>query len=318
MTLEEQFARLVKTLQLIETDPWRWDVAGLELEFGVGHATVERDIRILRKWGTIQRKKGYFAIKDVKFLPSIFSPSEALSLVMAGSMAMDRIGMPNSDALGSAIRKIDHLLPDKVAAMIRDMKKRVSIGITLVRDCNSEILDTISRAIINRNPIDIKYYVAARNEITMRRVNPYGITFRFGAWYLISWCHLREDVRTFGVDRIRSIKLADTHFRYPADFDLEEYLERGWALQADADSVKIQLRFKKEITPWISGCTFHPHQQITVQSDGSSLYEVEVAGIDEIRHWILSFGGNVEVLGPDTLRESVAKISREMVNMYSS
>ena len=40
MTLEEQFARLIRTLQLIEREPWKWDVAGLELEFGVGHLSL--------------------------------------------------------------------------------------------------------------------------------------------------------------------------------------------------------------------------------------------------------------------------------------
>ena len=82
LTLEEQFYRLIKTLQLIEREPWEWDVAGLELEFGVGRATVERDIRILRQWGTIQRRGGSFAVKDLKFLPTGFTPSEALALVL--------------------------------------------------------------------------------------------------------------------------------------------------------------------------------------------------------------------------------------------
>ncbi|MCL6518206.1 MAG: WYL domain-containing protein [Armatimonadetes bacterium] len=317
MTLEEQFARLIKTLQLIEKEPWKWNVEALEVEFGVGRATVERDIRILRQWGTIQRKNGYFALKEMKFLPTSFTPSEALALVLAGNFASEQIGMPQADAIQTALRKVNATLLDQVESSIKKMRKRISVGVNLIRECNSEVLNTISRAISSHNPIEIKYYAAHSGETTKRKVDPYGLTFRFGAWYLIGFCHLRGDIRTFGVDRIRSIHVLKDHFRYPTNFDLEEYLSHGWQLQADAEPEKIILRFSPKITRWISGCRFHPHQKITKEPDGSILFEVTVAGVDEIKHWVLSFGDNVEVLAPQSLRASIAQTARAMAEKYS-
>lgn len=318
MTLEEQFTRLVRTLQLIERDPGKWDVAGLELEFGVARATIERDIRILRQWGTIERKDGCFAVKSLKFLPRSFTPSEALALVLAGTMASERMGMPPMDAMRTALAKIDTILPDQVSSMIKKMRKRISIGVNLVRECNSETLDMISKAISSHNPLEISYYVIARNELTTRRVDPYGLTFRFGGWYVIGYCHLREDVRTFGVDRIRSLRLVNDHFKYPEGFDLEGYLERGWSLQADDAQETVVLHFDKGITPWISNCKFHPSQKITHRPDGSSIFEVTVAGVDEIKHWILGFGDKVEVLEPESLRNAIAAECGDMARKYRS
>lgn len=318
MTLEEQFYRLIKTLQLIERDPWKWDVAGLELEFNVGRATVERDIRILRQWGTIDRKNGYFGVKALKFLPSSFTPSEALALVLAGTMVAQSIGMPPSDAMSSAIRKIDAMLPEQVDSTIKRMKKRFSVGINLIRECNTDILNAISKAVSGHNPIEITYHVLARDEITKRRVDPYGLTFRLGTWYIIGLCHLREEVRTFAVDRIRGMRVVNEHFKYPKDFDLEEYLERGWCLQADADQENIVLRFDKKIAPRIGSSKFHPNQKMTQQNDGSILFEVTVAGIDEIKHWVLGFGDRVEVVGPQSLRKVIAESAQNMARMYSS
>ncbi len=316
MTLEEQFARLIKTLQMIEQDPWKWDVAGLELEFGVGSATVERDIRILRQWGTIRRLNGRFAVKELRLLPSTFTPSEALALVLAGSVAADRIRMPRTDAIHTALRKIDSLLSDQVGATIRKMKRRVSVGVDLVRDCSTETLDVISRAISGHNPLDLTYYVPGRDETTKRTVDPYGLTFRFGTWYVIGHCHLRQDIRTFGVDRIRGIRLVNDHFKYPNDFDLEEYLVRGWQLQADAEPEHVVLRFNKDCAKWIKGSKFHPNQTETIQPDGSLLFEVTVAGVDEIRHWVLSYGDRVEVVEPESLRTAVAETCARMAGMY--
>jgi predicted DNA-binding transcriptional regulator YafY len=317
LTLEEQFARLIKTLQLIEREPLKWDVAGLELAFGVGRATVERDIRILRQWGTIERKDGYFAIKQMQFLPTTFTPSEALSLVLAGSVAADRISLPHSDALTDALKKIDALLPEQVESMVKKMRKRVSIGIKLVRDCDADVLDMLSKAISFHNPIDIDYHVAARGELTRRKVDPYGLTFRFGAWYLIGFCHMRESIRTFGLDRIRAIRVLDEHFRYPKDFDLEEYLKRGWSLQSDWSPCRIRLRFCRELAGWIEGCTFHPGQKITREAAGTSIFEVNIAGWEEIKHWVLGFGDRVEVLEPAELRDAVAETAARMSLIYA-
>jgi predicted DNA-binding transcriptional regulator YafY len=317
LTLEEQFARLIKTLQLIERDPLKWDVAGLELAFGVGRATVERDIRILSQWGSIERKDGYFAIKQMQFLPTTFTPSEALSLVLAGSLAADRISLPNSDALSTALEKIDALLPEQVESMVKKMRKRVSIGIKLVRDCDADVMDMLSSAISFHNPINIAYHVAARGELTQRKVDPYGLTFRFGAWYLIGFCHLRESIRTFGLDRIRSISVTDEHFRYPKDFDLEEYLKRGWSLQSDWSPCCIRLRFCRELAGWIEGCTFHPQQKITREKDGTAIFEVNISGWEEIKHWVLGFGDRVEVLEPAELRDAVADTAARMARIYA-
>lgn len=318
MTLDEQFSRLMAMLKLIEDQPYKWDVAAFEVKFDVGHATVERDLRILRKWATIRRKKGYLAIEESRFLPVTLTAREMLALSLAGQLGSERIGMPYADALGGALNKVNAHLPRQLASSVKKMKERVSIGIDLIRTCNTDFLNQIGRAIDNHNSLTIKYFVLKRNELTSRKINPYGLTFRFGAWYLIGWCHLRQDVRTFGVDRIKEIKVIDDHFAYPDDFDLSNYLSHGWSLQADGEPENIKLRFSKEITPWISGCRFHPNQRISAQPDGSSIFEVTVAGIEEIKHWILSYGRNVEVISPETLRQSIAGICLEMAEIYGN
>ena len=317
MKLEEQFDRLIKTLQLIEKEPYEWDVPRLEEHFGVSRATVERDIKILRKWGTIKRKKGYFAAENLQILPNNFTASEAIAIMLACNMIGERIGVPPVDAIKSALRKINSTLSDQVEALVKKMEKRFSIGIDLIRECNSEVLNKLSKAIQSHNPIEITYYVPTRHDITRRKVDPYGLTFRFGAWYLIGFCHLRGEVRTFGVDRIRKIEvLHEQHFKYPPEFSLDSYLERGWSLQADAPPEHVVLRFAPDIARWIKGCKFHPHQKITMQSDGSAIFEVTVAGVDEIRHWVLSFGDKVEVLEPRSLRTAIAETCLNMSRMY--
>jgi predicted DNA-binding transcriptional regulator YafY len=122
MTLEEQFSRLIQILQLIDREPWVWDSTGLETKFDVSRSTIERDIAVLRQWGQIKRKGGKFGLAEMKFLPTSFTPPEALALRLAGTAFESQAGAAYKQALASALKKIDLVLPRRTAAEIRSRK----------------------------------------------------------------------------------------------------------------------------------------------------------------------------------------------------
>jgi len=99
MTLEEQFSRLIQILQLIDREPYTWDAAELEKKFDVSRATIERDIAVLRQWGQVKRKNGKFGLAEMKFLPTSFTPPEALALRLAGTSFANQAGAAYKGAL---------------------------------------------------------------------------------------------------------------------------------------------------------------------------------------------------------------------------
>jgi WYL domain len=69
----------------------------------------------------------------------------------------------------------------------------------------------------------------------------------------------------------------------------------------------------------IGGChktTRHESQQMHVQDDGSIIFEAEVAGTDEIRFWIMTWGSEAEVLSPASLREEIRTETEMMASRY--
>jgi predicted DNA-binding transcriptional regulator YafY len=149
-------------------------------------------------------------------------------------------------------------------------------------------------------------------------VDPYGLTFKIGAWYLVGYCHLREGIRTFALDRIKWLRVdQNARFRYPKDFDLSEWLSKGWQLQAGGEPTVVAVRFIKEVAPWISGGHWHPTQQIEKEPGGSLIFRVTVSGYEEILYWVLSFGAQAEVLEPAPLRAAVVEAAQKMVAQYT-
>jgi predicted DNA-binding transcriptional regulator YafY len=319
MTLEEQFSRLIQILQLLEREPYTWDAAGLEERFAVSRATIERDIAVLRQWGQVKRKGGKFGLAEMQFLPTSFTPPEALALRLAGTAFAAQAGGAYKGALASALKKIDLVLPRQIAAEIRRAGERVSVSLPVIRDFSVGTYQSLQAAIVSHHPVDITYFSRSQSEPTKRRVDPYGLTYKIGAWYLVGYCHLRLGIRTFGLDRIKWMRVVEeARFVYPADFDLAEWLSKGWQLQAGGEPTEVVVRFEREVAAWVAGGHWHPTQKIEKRPDGTLIFRVTVHGYEEIVYWILSFGAQAEALEPAPLRAAVADAAQKMAALYGA
>ena len=63
---------------------------------------------------------------------------------------------------------------------------------------------------------------------------------------------------------------------------------------------------------------WHATQELTPLEDGAVLFEAEVAGTEEIKHWIMQWGAQAEVLSPASLRREIESEAAAMVNHYAS
>jgi hypothetical protein len=61
---------------------------------------------------------------------------------------------------------------------------------------------------------------------------------------------------------------------------------------------------------------WHDTQGIVPQKDGSIVFEAEVAGTEEIKFWVMSWGSKAEVLEPPSLREEIRVEAEAAVEKY--
>jgi predicted DNA-binding transcriptional regulator YafY len=158
----------------------------------------------------------------------------------------------------------------------------------------------VQRGVAQRRVLRILYRGGVRREETARDIEPLGVAFYGGAWYLVAWCRLRVDVRHFRVDRIRTLTMLDEPFARP-DFSLSKHLEecdarhamlpvRAWF--ADA----AQARARRE-----SYATLVEERRC----DGGAEFSFTTWSHEWVARWLLSFGGDAEALSPPELRELV-------------
>jgi predicted DNA-binding transcriptional regulator YafY len=143
-------------------------------------------------------------------------------------------------------------------------------------------------------------------------VDPYRLWYSNGALYLVAHCHLRDSVRLFAVERIRSCTLTPHAFQLPLHFDLEAYV--GDALRVmRGKPVTVELLFDKATTAWVKDRTWHPSQQTTVEKGGRLRMTLTVAGTPELVGWVLSFGAGVTILRPADLRTAVRSAAERIL-----
>jgi predicted DNA-binding transcriptional regulator YafY len=84
-------------------------------------------------------------------------------------------------------------------------------------------------------------YAAARGEATERDFDPYGLAYRGGAWYVVGHCHLRGGLRSFRLDRVRSVRQLAATFLRPPGFDTVGHLTSALATLPRAFAVEVLL-----------------------------------------------------------------------------
>ncbi len=169
-------------------------------------------------------------------------------------------------------------------------------------------LPKLQAAAAERKTVEFEYYAITRDETMLRTVDPYGLQLVAGEWYLIGWDHLREDLRTFRLSRIRSKVKHHTKrphdFTPPADFDLATYRDRpAWQLAEPRGAARI--RVSPVMAWWVAAHWAHCGA-VEQLDDGAIVYETPYADARPLLSWVLGLGDEAELLEPAELRRRIA------------
>lgn len=106
---------------------------------------------------------------------------------------------------------------------VRELQGYFAAGLGPHRVCRQyqETIDQLMRAIGQTRTVQIRYDSASRDRVNRRDVDPYRLWYNVGKLYLIGYCHVRNAVRMFAVERSRSLTISDRPCQVPLGFDLE-------------------------------------------------------------------------------------------------
>lgn len=288
----------------------------------VSRRTIANDIEYLRHIGVPvefdQRRKTYYLVEPFGNLPLLALQRSELAAFLVARFALEAMGDATAaGVLRGAVDRLAEQLPEHVHVAPDELTRTLRYTTGPHPPAPTSLLKRLQPACADQQVVRIRYYATSSDEETERDVEPYALLSYSGAWYLIAYCRMRKGVRDFRVDRISALKVRDAYFARDPDFDLDAYLGPAFSVFHGEAEHTVRVRFTAFQARWIREGRWHDSQVLEEREDGGVELTMRVRGLTDIVQWVLSFGGECEVLEPEVLRERVREEVRRMAQLYA-
>lgn len=304
-------ARVLAMLELLQAGGQR-TVGDLAARLGVDERTVRRYAEHLADLGIpVQAQRGryggYRLSPGYKLPPLMLTDDEAVAVAL-GLRAAEHAGLATTDhaATASALAKVSRVLPRALRQRLDSLLSTAHFT-TPARasaPAGADTLLDLAWAAQARRTVVIAY-TAWDGQESQRELDVYGLVFHSGRWYATGHDHGRDDVRTFRLDRIASVRQDDGSYVVPADFDATMQVVSGIAAVGWSHEVTVVLRTTlaeagERLPPSVGRLSAHP--------DGV-LLEARAERLDGMACMLAGLGWDFEVITPAALRDEVLALS---------
>ncbi len=222
--------------------------------FETSKRTIYRDMQALGQVGVPLISvpgRGYALMKGYFLPPLSFTTDEATMLLLGSDFTAQSFDAQYRAAAQSASRKIEGVLPEQLRNEVHYLQNSIRFisGDNLEHSPRAELLQQLRRAIIQRITVRFCYHTRhtedGKGEQNNREADPYGLIHIRGAWHLVAWCHLRQDMRNFRLERMEHLELLPKMFDRPTNFTM-----RG-VRSDDSRSIIVRVLFDAEVARWV-------------------------------------------------------------------
>ena len=293
----------------------------------VSRATLNRDLAYMRdrlgipfKWDSSLR--GYtltrqqsddrtFELPGIWFnqqeIHSLLSIIELISKLEPGGLLQTQVA-PFKGRLESML---ENGIGDAKEAL-----NRIRILPMAQRQVSSEYFELITHALVQRKRLDVHHFARQTGQSTERQISPQRLVYYRDNWYLDAYCHLRQDLRSFGLDALSKVSIVDQEAQAVEDAKLRETFEASYGIFTGKKRQVAKLKFTPFRAQWVAREVWHPEQVGQVLADGSYTLEVPYGEDWELIQDILRQGPDVEVLEPSVLKKKVKEMLEKMLARY--
>ena len=208
----------------------------------------------------------------------------------------------------AALDKVKVILPKHLRVEIERLNKIIHFSSPLRKfDLKQPYLAELQQAIREQRVISILYHSyrggSGQGEVTEREIEPFRLGYVNGAWYAHAYCRLRKGPREFRLDRADQLTLTHKTFQPQT----VHHPNRAY--------VVARIRFAPGIVRWV--CERQHYAYRGDEGDNTAnpgvIMRFEMEDLDEIKFWLLGWGGDAEPLEPLALRQLIRAEAEHML-----
>lgn len=305
--------RLLTLLELLQS---RGTVSGPEAA-----ARLEVDVRSVRRYITMLRdmgipvdsepgRYGTYSLRPGFRLPPLMFNDPEIQAIILGLMAARQLGLAETPGVESAVAKIERVLPAELRERVRAIQSVLTINMQTQQAVEGNKLAVFSLAAYQNLRLWIEYG-SPRTEPTQREIDVYGLVYHAGFWYAVAHCHLRHDLRSFRLDRVRSARLLDATFDPPPNFNALEYLLDSIARVPGMWHAEVLLKTSIQLArDYIPG-----DMAILEPVEDGVIMRLYTDRLDWLARFLMRTGVGFQVIQPPELRDKLRELAQEIIAM---
>lgn len=260
---------------------------------------------------------GYSLLHNFTKAPLFFDLVEQKALIHSAKFAQEA-GYPFGDALNQAIAKLKTYTNKEQLQQINRHEAHFDVINPSKHSVHESVLQELEVSVANTHTLLMEYQKGNSELIQSRSIDPYGLVYWKGNWYILAYCHLRGEIRSFRVDRIHSLTRTEAQFERPFDFSAREYFLS--MLLPDEEHLEKLISVRIQGRPRIINylCDHWLFNQTIIERTEDTLHIKmnETALHDFAPYTLLSYGKQLQILEPVSLRERIACIASELYDHY--
>ncbi len=318
----DKFDRIQKLHRLLLSHQYPISMSQLEIAFECSPKTIKRTIETMQlhlhaplKYCT-QQKGWYYDKKDNEKieLPGLWLTAnelQSLSALLAILQNIDKGFL--SREVGIIEKQISKLLAERNITL-SEFTQRIKFLPMQKHLIQSNVFSLACDGLLQRKQIDITYKDTT-GKLTNRTVSPQTLAYYRENWYLDSWCHLRQALRTFSIARITKINSTQLQAKNISNQQLKDHFTSSYGIFAGKATRTAKLKFYPEVATHIAEQQWHPEQS-SKWENGNYILSFPYGDDRELILEILKHSNSVEVLAPASLKNSIISRLKGALQIY--
>lgn len=302
-------------LLLLELLQDRVHASGDELaeRLGVSRRTLRRDIAALQEMGIpIEGQRGVgggYQVRPGFRLPLLMLKGDEAVAVVLGLLEARASRLPvSAGVVDAALAKVYRVLPTELRRQVAALEQTVLFAeVGNVEPIPGDVALQLAEALRRGLRIEAGY-TAYSGASTTRRLSPWSLVVHCGFWYLVAFDHLRDDLRTFRVDRMRDVRIEEgvAAQAAPPEFEPLTHLQQSLASVPGAQRVSVVIDLPLEV----ARSRLPASVGVLTATDAGTRLEVRVESLAWIARTLASLGCRLSVERPPELRDELAGLGR--------
>lgn len=260
---------------------------------------------------------GYSLLNNFIRAPLLFDMEEKKALLHASVFAKEA-GYPLSEALDKAVSKLKVYSNQEQVSILNRHLAGFEVISPMGDPAIQPVLAELEQAVENEFSVEIDYRTSREEQPKNRVIDPYGMVYWSNKWYTVAFCRLRNEIRSFRVERILLIKRTQIMFKRPEAFSARKFFMQNLLpdLVGTDGLISLIIGGRSEALDDLCLHWFLGHH-LKERTSNQAIFLLEEKSIHlYIPYLLLSYGKSIQIIEPQSLKEELAAVASELMEYY--